>query len=200
VDKVTRRAAVDRGVLAKWRPCTAEWAAEVLRRNRVVFLDEGPNRVVRAGRYAWHRVAPLEWLLVGDQAIADRLGIAVVSVVAQYRHRHGLLRKYRCPEIGEFGAALGRRDGMAVMRRWLRGTQSAAELADQRLQAAITGLVALMGRKFPGLSAREWFKPRLLDPTPTLRARNVAGEVQPVAKDLAGESLPSLSASQGVPG
>ena len=144
-------------VAAKVR-CLEPWAAQVLRKNQVPFLDVAEQ----AGtKYPWQTVAPLEWFLLSDAEIGAKVECANVSVVAQYRERHGGVRKYGNPAL-----TIVRRNLMhypadfrfRAVQKHLAGQPQAMPLDKaEGLHGALTALVKLVEKAFPGVPHAEWF-------------------------------------------
>ena len=143
-------------VAAKVR-CLEPWAAQVLRKNSVPFLDVAEQ----AGtKYPWQTVAPLEWFLLSDAEIGAKVGCVNVSVVAQYRERHGV-RKYGNPAL-----TIVRRNLMhfpadfrfRAVQKHLASQPQVLVLEDaEGLKVALAALVKLVEKAFPGVPHSEWF-------------------------------------------
>jgi len=99
--------------VAKKVRCQEQWAATVLRENGLVFRDIAKSR---GTKYPWQSIAPLEWYLLSDAELAAKVGCSNVSVVAQYRDRHGGISKYHNP-------------GLTIVRRYLMGHSAKRRLA-----------------------------------------------------------------------
>ena len=138
--------------------CLEPWAAQVLRKNSIAFLDVAEQ----AGtKYPWQTIVPLEWFLLSDGEIGAKVGCVNVSVVAQYRKRHGKVRKYGSPML-----TLVRRNLMKypadfrfrAVAKHLAGNLQIAPLDKAKgLKAALRALVKLVEKAFPGVPHSEWF-------------------------------------------
>ena len=138
--------------------CLEPWAVQVLRKNNVPFMDVAEQ----AGtKYPWQTVAPLEWFLLSDAEIGAKVECANVSVVAQYRERHGGVRKYGNPALTivrrnlmHYPADFRFRD----VQKHLAGQPQAMPLDKaEGLHGALTALVKLVEKAFPGVPHAEWF-------------------------------------------
>lgn len=126
--------------VAKKVDCLEPWAAQVLRKNSIPFVDV---REETGTRYPWKKVAPLEWYLLNDGEIGRKVGCHNVSVVAQYRIRKhsssqggGKIPKYKNPAL-------------TVIRRHFLGLPAARrfELVKEYLSGDQSGLDQLISKE-----------------------------------------------------
>ena len=143
--------------VAEKAQCLEPWAVQVLRKNNIPFMDVAD---MAGTKYHWEIIAPLEWFLLSDGEIGAKVGCRNVSVVAQYRERHGIfkygntalttVRRYLMKHAADFR--------MRIMAQHLQGKLNLI-LAERELELALGRLTKSVAKAFPDVPQSEWLPP-----------------------------------------